>query len=233
MGSTNHRRLRHVGMCHERTFNFSCPDAVAADVKYIIAPAGNKEIPIMIAVDSIVREIVVSVGTQISLKESLVIPQAGPSHAWPRLPNSKNSFDIVVFNDFTGDRIQDDGIDSIHGEGAASRLHRRYTRDVGTNVAAGLSLPICVHHSALLSPNLLVVPSPSLRIDGLTDGAENAQTGEIVSLGNVVAVSHKRSDRCRSRVEMSNPMAFDHIPVTTSVGIHRGALENERRTSVQ
>ena len=100
-------------------------------------------------------------------------------------------------------------------------------------MTTSFGLPICVNYGALFMTYIFIIPTPSLRIDGLTDGAENAQTGEIVSLGNVVAVSHKRSDRCRSRVEMSNPMAFDHIPVTTSVGIHRGALENERRTSVQ
>ena len=142
-----------------------------------------------------------------------MISQAGPGHAWPGLPNGENAFHIVVFNDFATDRVQDDGVNSVHGKGAASRLHRGYTRNVGADVAAGLGLPIRINYGALLPSNLLVVPTPGLGIDWFSNGAKDAQAGEIVSLGNIVAVAHQRSDGSRGRVKVSDLVALNHIPV--------------------
>ena len=39
-----------------------------------------------------------------------------------------------------------------------------------------------------------VVPKPRLGVDGLADSAEDAQRGEVVLLGKVVAVAHERAN---------------------------------------
>ena len=62
--------------------------------------------------------------------------------------------------------------------------------------------------------------SPYLGIYRFTDGAKDAQAGEIVSLGNIIAVPHQRSDSRGSRVKVSDLVAFDHIPISPGVGIH-------------
>jgi len=65
--------------------------------------------------------------------------------------------------------------------------------------------------------------SSYLGIYWFTDGAKNAQAGEIVSLGNIIAVTHQRSDSRGSRVKVSDLVAFDHRPVSPRVRIHRRA----------
>lgn len=62
--------------------------------------------------------------------------------------------------------------------------------------------------------------SSYLGIYRFTDGAKDAQAGEIVSLRNIVAVAHQRSDSRGSRVKVSDLVAVDHIPIPACVWVH-------------
>jgi hypothetical protein len=50
-------------------------------------------------------------------------------------------------------------------------------------VAAGLGLPPGVDDRAALAADVAVVPHPRLGVDGLADGAEQAQRRQVVALG--------------------------------------------------
>lgn len=65
----------------------------------------------------------------------------------------------------------------------------------------------------------------------LTDGAKDAQAGEVVSLWNIVAVPHQRSDSRRSCVKVSDLVALHHIPVTPRV-CRKGIEEKQAKRIV-
>ena len=74
-----------------------------------------------------------------------------PSHAWPRLLESKYTLDIVPMNFFSGDRIDDSGLDAKEGERGRPGLRRCYTAKGRDDMGAGFCLPVCLYVLASVS----------------------------------------------------------------------------------
>ena len=82
-------------------------------------------------------------------------------------------------------------------------------------------------------PNDLVIPPPSLRVDGFTDRPQNSERRQIVLVGSFVAESHEASDGGGGGVEDGDFVALDHVPVATDVGVHWSGLEHEGGGAVE
>lgn len=61
-------------------------------------------------------------------------------------------------------------------------MREQVSSSVRDDDRSGLSLPVSVNDGALLLSDVLPVPFPSLRVDGLSDGTDGSQGREIVSL---------------------------------------------------
>src|SRR5215210_8675112 len=90
---------------------------------------------------------------------------------------------------------------------------------------ARLRLPPRIHYGATPASDVLVVPLPRPRVDGLADGAEQPQGREVVLLQRFGALLHKRPDDGRRRVVDRDPVPLDEVPVTVWTGVARRPLE--------
>ena len=101
---------------------------------------------------------------------------------------------------------------------AGKRARRRpgladgYPRQGRDHDRACFGLPPGVHDRTSLTSDVLVVPHPRLRIDRLTDRAQQPQGGEIATLWPLIAPSHEGADRRWCGVEDGGAVAFDDLP---------------------
>ena len=89
-----------------------------------------------------------------------------------------------------------------------------------------LDKPESIHDRALHPPDVLVVPVPRLRIDGLTHTSEHSQTAEIVLLDMVGPKTTQQADGSGRGVELGDLILIDSLPVTRRGGINWGGLED-------
>ena len=76
-----------------------------------------------------------------------------------------------------------------------------------------------------LLANLLKVPLPDLRGNGLTNGTQNTQVCHLV-VDVLVAGTLEQTQSGGSNVELSDLVFVDHIPVAGEIGVGRGTLED-------
>ena len=129
------------------------------------------------------------------------------------------------------DSLEDLGLDSSEGERRGSRLCRDRSRQGGDDDRAGLSLPVRVHDGALSSSDVVVVPVPSLGVDGLADGSDDPQALEAVVLDKVLAKPSEKSDRGRCGVEVGDLVLVNRLPVSGRVRVDGRRLKDDGRHS--
>ena len=75
--------------------------------------------------------------------------------------------------------------------------------------------------------DLLVVPHPRFRVDGLADRPQEPQRAEVVRGGPFITPLHEGADRGRRRVKNVHGVALDHLPEAPLIGRVRGALVHD------
>jgi hypothetical protein len=165
----------------------------------------------------------------------VVVAVDGAGDGGPRLTDGEDAFDMIVTAELlTRGRIEEDGLDAEERQRRRAGLRRNRARKRGDDDAAGLGLPVpaervrvraseevrpCsrVDHCRLVLADVLAVPMPGFGSDGLADGTDDAETGEVVTLDELIAELTEETDGGRSRVAVL-------------VSIHVSQIEIGRRT---
>src|SRR5215211_1889983 len=215
--------LGHALVGDERALDLHRADAVSGDVHHVVYPAGDGVVTFFIPLGAILDEVLVAQPLPVGLAETLGVLVDRPEHAWPRPGDDQvplsGAFDRVV--------VLVIDVDEDAGErlGGAAWLGRGETWQRRDHDAAGLRLPPRVHDGAPSAADVLVVPLPRPRIDGLADGTKQPQGREIMLLDGLRALLHERPDDGRRRVVDCNPVALDHVPVPIRAGVARRTLD--------
>eukprot|EP00967_Tisochrysis_lutea_P049927 scaffold61302_cov33-Tisochrysis_lutea.AAC.2 len=93
----------------------------------------------------------------------------------PGLADAQHALYAVALEGRAAPRVDDDGPYAKHGQRGGAGLHGCAAGQVGNHMATRLGLPKSVDHRAPALPDLLKVPPPRLRVDGLAHSAEDAQ----------------------------------------------------------
>src|SRR5215203_2800774 len=207
----------------ERALDLHRADTVPRDVHHVVYPACDGVVTILIPLGSVLDEVLVAEPLPIGLTVTLGVLVDRAEHAWPgpgddQVPLS-GAFDRVVL------LVVDVDEDAGERPGCAARLGRRDAWERRDHDAAGLRLPPRIHDGAPSAPDVLMVPLPRPRVDGLAYGTEQPQGREVVLLDRLRSLLHERPDDGRRRVVDGNPVTLDHIPVPIWARVARRALE--------
>ena len=124
--------------------------------------------------------------------------------------------------------IHDVDLDAGEGMGGAARLEGQggQRRD---HHAARLCLPPGIHDGAAAAADDVVVPLPGFGVDGLADGAEQAQATQVVPFHPIVAIAHEAADGGRRGIEDADAVFGDHAPVAIWCRVGGRPLVEEAR----
>ena len=123
-------------------------------------------------------------------------------------------------------RIKNDRFNAEEGHSSGSWLGLNGTREWSQNDGSGLSLPESVNDGALLLPDMVVVPVPSLGVDRLTDATQHSEGAEVVGLGVVLTETTKETDGGGSGVELGNLVLLNGLPVAGRGRVNGGGFED-------
>ena len=84
----------------------------------------------------------------------------------------------------------------------------------------GLSLEESINDCDLLASNVVVQPVPGFGVDGLADGAEDAEGAEVVVLDVVLAETAEETDGGGCGVELGELVLLDGLPVAGGGGVN-------------
>ena len=112
----------------------------------------------------------------------------------PWVFESKYTLNRIAFEQFSALWIQNTRLDAEERHGGTARLGRDGTGEGSDDDRPGLRLPECVYDSTLGLSDVLVVPVPRLGVNGLANGPEDPQRGEVVVLDMLGAQTTEQAD---------------------------------------
>ena len=114
------------------------------------------------------------------------------------------------------------------GAGGGTGLEGGDAGQRGDEYHARFRLPPSIHHGDTVAANVLTVPDPRFRVDGLAHGTQQAQAGEVVSLGVFLTPAHAGADGRGSGVTDGAAILLDDGPPAVTIREVGGALVHHR-----
>src|SRR4051812_47116905 len=230
VGLADARRLGHMLVADDRGLDLGRGHAVAGDVDHIVDAPDDPEVAVLVPAGRVADEVdVLAVLGPVRLDVALVVPVERAQHPGPRPAQSQVA---LLGAGVVGLLVDDLRLDARQRRAGRPRLHVLQPGQRGDEDRARLGLPPGVDNWAALAADHVVVPEPGLRVDRLSDRAEEAQAGEVVLLRMLDAPLHARADRRRGRVEDRDLVALDQVPPDVLVRVVRRALVHHRRAAV-
>src|SRR5215213_10802171 len=203
--------LGHALVGDERALDLHRTDAVSGDVHHVVYPARDGVVTVLVALGAVLYEVLVSQPLPVGLAEALRVLVDRAQHARPRLGDDQialaGALDRVVL------LVVDVHPDAWERPRGAARLGRGEAGERRYHDRARLRLPPRVDHRATALADVLVVPLPRPGVDGLADGGEQPQAGEVVLVDGLRALLNERPNDRGSRIVDRHPVALDQIPV--------------------
>src|SRR6266545_2566759 len=166
------RGLGDLGMVDERALDLDRGDAVAGDVHHVVHPAEQPEVAVLVDARTVARKVGAGVPRPVRLAVTLVVLVDPPQHCRPRAPQDEVA--APARPDLVPLLVVDGGVDPGEGSRGRAGLQRRHARQRRDHDHPRLGLPPGVHDRGAIAADVLAVPDPGLRVDGLADGAEQA-----------------------------------------------------------
>jgi len=123
-----------------------------------------------------------------------VVAVDSPRKRRPRLLARQDTLDISTLQNLSGIGIEDIDVDTKEGEGGRTGFSRGHTGNRSDVDRTGLGHPVGVDDGGFASTDIVVVPVPSFRVDGFTDGSNDSQSRQVVLLDKVLAESSQESN---------------------------------------
>ena len=124
------------------------------------------------------------------------------------------------------------GLNTRKGSGGGARLQRCDSRQWGNQHHARLRLPPGVHHGATSAADVLPVPYPGFRVDGLPHRAQQPQRRQVMPLRVLLAPTHKGAYGGGGGVADGDSILGDDGPEPVPVRPIGRALIHHRRCAV-
>jgi len=130
-------------------------------------------------------------------------------------------------------RFKNDRLNTEEGHGSGSRLGFDGTGEWRHDDGTGLGLPESVNDGTFLLPDVVVIPVPSLGVDGLTNATQHSEGAKVVGVDVVLTETTEETDGGGSSVDMGNLVLFDGLPVAGWGWINRGGFEDSGGDTVE
>src|SRR5690606_36381119 len=161
----DHGGLGHLGVQHQRAFDFGGADAVAADVDHVVDAAGDPVVAVGIAAAAVAAEVHAGVGLEVGVDEALVVAVDGAHLARPGVEHHQVALGFALEDLAVG--VDDRRPHAEERLGRRAGLGGDGAGDRRDQDAAGLGLPPGVDDRALALAHHVVVPAPGFRVDRL------------------------------------------------------------------
>src|SRR5918998_6603979 len=157
--------LGHALVGDERALDLHRADAVPGDVHHVVYPARDGVVAVLVALGPVLDEVLVAEPLPVGFAEALGILVDGAQHAGPRFGDDQ----VALARALYGIVFLVVDVDGDAGEGprGAAWLGRGQAGEGRDHDRAGLRLPPRVHDRAPAPADVLVVPLPRPRVDGL------------------------------------------------------------------
>ena len=174
VGLADHRRLGDRLGGDDRGLHLGGGEPVAGDVDDVVDAADHPEVAVLVPAGGVADEVgLLAEPGEVGLDEAVVLLVERAQHRGPRPLEHQQPLALV-------DRlalllVDDLGLDPGERPCRRAGLGRGDPRQRRDHDRAGLGLPPGVDDRAALAADHLVVPEPRLRVDRLTDRAEQPQ----------------------------------------------------------
>jgi len=225
VGITDDRRFGDLGMGHEGAFHFRRSHAVTGDVDDVVDAAGDLIVAVLVPPAAVAGDIVAGELFEVGLLKALGIPIDAPHDARPGHLDAEGAGGHRL-GEFLAFVIDEDGPDAHEGHGGHTGLDVNGAGQGGDEDAARLGLPPRIDDGAFAPADDVVVPVPGLGVDGLADGAEDAEAGDVRFLDPGVAFLGDGADGRGGRVEDVDLVLLHYLPEAAHVGVVGHAFEH-------
>src|SRR5262245_3799326 len=167
---------------------------MAGNVHDVVDATQEPEVAVAVTLGAVAREVDVGILRPVLLHVAVRIAPDAAQHPGPRLAE----------HEIAGLRrlarfVEHLGVDPGKWSRRRAWFQRRDPGQRRNEDMARLGLPPRVDDRAPTATDDFPVPHPRLRVDRLTDGAEEPEAGEIAALGVLLAPLHERPDGRRRR----------------------------------
>jgi len=224
----DHRGFGNLFVQDQGAFHFGGAHAMAGDVEYVVHSPGNPVVTVLVAARAVATEVVARVLFEIGLHETLVIAVHRAHLARPGPGDDQRTGGLGVLDELASVGIHDAGYHAEERRGGGTGFHRGRAGQARDQMAAGFRLPPGIDNGATPVTDHVVIPFPSLGVDGFAHGAEQAQGFARGLFHRAIAFAHQCADRGRRGVEHRDLVLVADLPETRGVGIVGHALEGNR-----
>eukprot|EP00123_Amoebidium_parasiticum_P017394 comp23832_c0_seq1/m.41572 comp23832_c0_seq1/g.41572 ORF comp23832_c0_seq1/g.41572 comp23832_c0_seq1/m.41572 type:complete len:727 (+) comp23832_c0_seq1:370-2550(+) len=224
MGHLDGRRLTDCLVAGKRRLDLSRADAVARHTHDVIHTARHPHVSVGIAATAIAGAVVAVKLAEVGGLVAAVVVVYRARDGRPGALGHNEPLPLPL--DLLALGIKQLDVDTEEGHGARAGLSGNGAGQGGHDVAAGLCLPVRVHHGTAALAHHVVVPQPGLGVDGLTNRPQHPQRRQVVLGHVVVAKPHQRTDGRGRRVELVDLVLLAHGPEPPGIGVSGHALEH-------
>ena len=219
-------------MAHQRAFDLDRGEPVPGHVEHVVNPPHDPEVAVGILAGVVTGQILPRHARPIGFLKAFVVTPDTPKHARPRLGHHQPTAFALL--DRLSRRIDNLRTHAGQRQRATARLRGRAARQRAHHDAARFGLPPRVDDRASRAANHLVIPDPSLWVDALAHGAEEAEAGKIAPLNVLHSPLHERPDGGRSGVEDRRLLLLDNLPEAAFMRcVWRSLVDEDARTRGQ
>ncbi len=225
VGDADHGGLGHGGVGDQGALDLRRAQAVAGDVDDIVDAAHEPDVALLVHPGAVPGGVDPGELGEIGLAEAVRIA-INPAHqARPGVGHHQPT--ALIDRGRALVLLDDPELDARQGQTGGARLGGDGARQGGDEDAAGLGLPPGIDDGAATLADHPVIPHPGLGIDGLADGAEQAQGAQIAPGGPFVALLHQGAQGGGGGVEDVDPVFLNDLPKAIGTGVIGHALEHE------
>ena len=220
-GALGHGRMRIDGV-----LNLGGAKAVTAHVDHVVDAADDAEHAVGVAPGPVAGEVLAFEGTEVDVAAPLVVAIGGADHGRPRAIDAEVALGLP-FQDVAV-AVHQHGADAGQGIPGMGRLHGAVRSEAADEDPAGLGLPPGIDQRTTAAANRVVVPLPSLLVDGLSHRSDDLERRQVVALCEAGLASHEGADGGGCGVELVDFELLAHLPES---GGRRGcghALKHDR-----
>ena len=205
---------------------------MAGDVDDVVNATRDPVIAVLITTAAVACEVVILVVGEIGLFEPLMIAPDGAHLRGPTVFHAEHAFGGCVMDFLAGGWLKNNRLNAEEGEGRRAGFGRCRTGQRGQQVTTCFCLPPCVDNRNVSAADNLMIPIPSLWVDGFTNRAEDFEIAQVVLCDPFVPLPHKRADGGWGGVELVHFVLFADRPKTTRVRIGWHAFKHQCRRPV-
>ncbi len=217
-------------MRDEGGLDFHGAEAVAADVDDVVDAAHEPEVAVGVLARAVAGEVAAGNVGPVGFLIALGVAVDGAGHGGPWAADDEQA--AVAGGDgmaFFGDDFR---LDAEEGAGGGAGLGGDCAGDGRDEDGAGFGLPPGVDDGAAVVADLLAIPHPRFGIDGLADGAEQAERVELELFDVLVAPLDEGADGGGRGVEDGDLVVVDDLPEAGEVGPVGRAFVHEHGCAV-